>query len=61
MESLAGLFSSLYGNIGYWKALSDAGKNGLGMLVLPALGAYIGFELARGYGRKVARDVRVEK
>jgi len=59
--SLAGLFSSLYGNIGYWKALSDAGKNGLGMLVLPALGAYIGFELARGYGRKVARDVRVEK
>jgi len=58
---LAGLSSAAYGNVTYWRALSHAGKGAAFVLVLPALAAYFGFELARGYGKKMARDVRVEK
>ncbi|ACJ15945.1 hypothetical membrane protein, conserved [Thermococcus onnurineus NA1] len=58
---IAAFFSMLYGNLAYWEVVAHARQGALGMLILPGLGAYFGYELARGYGRKMARDVRVER
>ncbi|WP_457741391.1 hypothetical protein [Thermococcus sp.] len=59
--AIAGFSLAVYGNSSYWEALANAGKGATALFLLPAVGAYLGFELARGYGKKVARDVRVEK
>jgi hypothetical protein len=50
-----------YGNFSYWRFVGELKRSGVFFLVLPALGAYLGFELAWGYGKKMARDVRVER
>ncbi|NJF24898.1 hypothetical protein [Thermococcus sp. Bubb.Bath] len=50
-----------YGNFSYWRFVGELKRSGAFFLVLPALGAYLGFELAKGYGKKMARDVRVER
>lgn len=59
--AIAGFSLAIYGNFTYWEALVHAGKGGSVLFILPAIGTYFGFELARGYGKKVARDVRVER
>jgi len=59
--SMAALFSALYGNAEYWDFVFQAERGAIIVLLVPGILAYTGFELARGYGRKMARDVRVEK
>ncbi|EEB74112.1 zinc ribbon domain-containing protein [Thermococcus sp. AM4] len=59
--SVAALFSTPYGNVEYWGLVAHAKQGAPLALIIPALLAYFGFELARGYGRKMARDVRVER
>lgn len=66
MGILAGvLISTLsltaYGSFSYWRLVGELKRSGTLLLLLPAVGTYIGLELARGYGKKIARDVRVEK
>ncbi|NJE60902.1 hypothetical protein E3E51_03940 [Thermococcus sp. 21S7] len=57
----ASLFTTPYGNVEYWDFVAHARQGAVLALIIPALLAYFGFGLARGYGRKMARDVRVER
>ncbi|WP_240703286.1 zinc ribbon domain-containing protein [Thermococcus indicus] len=59
--SIAALFSTPYGNVEYWDFALHARQGAVFTLIIPGLLAYFGFELAKGYGRKMARDVRVER
>ena len=59
--AVAALFATPYGNVEYWDFALHARQGAVFALIIPGLLAYFGFELARGYGRKMARDVRVER
>ncbi|WP_232461015.1 zinc ribbon domain-containing protein [Thermococcus radiotolerans] len=58
---VAAFFTTPYGNVEYWDLVAHARQGALLALIIPALLAYFGFGLAKGYGRKMARDVRVER
>lgn len=58
---VSGIFAALIGNPVFWRAVVEMKKGAVIPILLVVAGLYFGYEVARGYGRKMSWDVRVER
>ncbi|WP_461866872.1 TFIIB-type zinc ribbon-containing protein [Thermococcus sp.] len=58
---ISGFFATLVGNVTFWRAVAEMKKGALIPILIVVAGLYFGYELSRGYGKKMSWDVRVER
>ncbi len=58
---ISGFFAMLVGNSTFWKAVVEMKKGAVIPILIVVAGLYFGYEVARGYGKKMSWDVRVER
>ncbi len=58
---IAGFFAALVGNAAFWRAVAEMKKGALIPILIVVAGLYSGYEIARGYGKRMSWDVRVER
>lgn len=58
---ISGFFAALAGNAAFWRIVAEMKKGALIPILIMVAGLYSGYEIARGYGKKMSWDVRVER